>query len=37
MGEYEKMIDDAIHEQLPDIEEIRNPIDNDRRKLDEEK
>ena len=25
-----------IHDQRPDIEEIRNPIDNDRRKLNEE-
>jgi len=26
-----------IHDQRPDIEEIRNPIDNDRRKLNDEK
>ena len=37
MKKIEKMIDDTIHDQRPDIEEIRNPIDNDRRKLDEEK
>jgi hypothetical protein len=37
MKKIERMIDDTIHEQRPDIDEIRNPVDNDRRKLNNEK
>ena len=37
MRKIERLIDDTIHEQRPDIDEIRNPVDNDRRKLNEKK
>ena len=37
MKKIERMIDDTIHEQRSDIDEIRNPVDNDRRKLNEKK
>ena len=30
---YEKTSEDDIHEHRPDIDEIRNPINNDRRLL----
>jgi hypothetical protein len=29
--------DGTVHDYRPDIDEIRNPVDNDRRKLNEEK
>ena len=37
MRKIERLIDDTIHEQRPDIDEIRDAMDNDRRNLNDEK
>ena len=37
MRKIERLIDDTIHEQRPDIDVIRDAMDNDRRNLNNEK